>query len=492
MVAAVQVQNSLRLYAAARRAHQQALHGGMDRTLDVLKEQGFHINKELKIIVKSILSTCTFCQLNRRLPEKRAIQRVLPVPLRLPYREVVIDECKGLEKSTLGFDSFLTVVCRRTGLIATRPMRDDMSAEEMSASLWSIWAHWGTPATIWADEGSRFTSSFFKTLCQQRGIYIHFGTPDFHKTQGQVEVAHQRILEVLRAMIFEQQRVDYFQRGDWPMFLDEAVLALNNQRQDRLEGLSPNEATVGFKLRHIGDAGDQEWRRWKKMIDLIVQRDFYRKLRRARALNEANGISENIEDNGVAVGDLVKIRQRDRRKLDLRFEGPFIVLQVDRDRHSAKIEPLAGGLPIHRHTSVLLPWMETEDESPRGEDNDDGKTWADLVSEDDEAEDPETHEFDNYLLIKGEELYVQRDKVTWWISYQPNKDDLVHYLEKGKWHIGVIGKLSRAQRNHLKTVKKHLHPWTRMLPTAATVGRMKITRKSKDAVVVGAMKDLLG
>ena len=220
----------------------------------------------------------------------------------------------------------------------------------------------------------------------------------------------------------------------------------------------------------------------------------------------AVNLREDLEDNGIQVSDLVKIRRRDRRKLESRFEGPFIVLSVDQARHSAEIEPLAGGKSIERSTTILVPWMEaleTSEESGRASAEDNGaisgdqdRSWADLVSEEEGDDDVDGQEYrhENYLILDGTKVWVSdKMKQTWYVDYVDVFEDLLVYMKKGKWIVGVKGTLTPEQRDHLEPVRGQLHPWTRAeMPTSASVARMRKTRKSKDGKVVTAMKEILG
>ena len=83
-----------------------------------------------------------------------------------------------------------------------------------------IWTH-RLPSSIESDCGIKFTSKFWRALCQQLGITVKLLTAHHPETNGQTKRANQDLERYL------QSHVNYLQ-GDWVQWLPLAEFAANN------------------------------------------------------------------------------------------------------------------------------------------------------------------------------------------------------------------------------------------------------------------------
>ena len=160
-------------------------------TLDVK----FQVNKaELgdtkdrwRTIEKKIYLSCDVCQKSKNLNVKPAGElQPLHVP-NYPWEEVSMDFITHLPKSK-GYDSILVVVDRLSKMAHFLPLYSTSSASDVAKIFFdNIFRLHGLPKRIVSDRDSKFTSSFWKKLCQLVNIKMALSTAFHPQTDGQTE-----------------------------------------------------------------------------------------------------------------------------------------------------------------------------------------------------------------------------------------------------------------------------------------------------------------
>jgi hypothetical protein len=99
----------------------------------------------------------------------------------------------------------------------------------------------GVPKNIVSDQGSQFTSRFWKSLHENLDTKLNFISAYHPQTDGQTERTNQVLKDMLRACALKHG-------GSWDKSLPYAELSYNNSYQASLK-MSPFEALYGIKCR---------------------------------------------------------------------------------------------------------------------------------------------------------------------------------------------------------------------------------------------------
>ena len=490
----------------AREAHRATLHAGVDRMMAYIeKKYGIREGVSIKTYreaCKTVKGRCPFCQMYKPDSEKQAVRRVLPLALGPVFSELVIDECVGLPSSKLGKDdAFVTIICRTSQYVIARPFSTKAKSDEMIRLLSSVFATvTGVPRKIWADNGSRFTSSRTKEYLKEKGVTLSLGTPYWHATQGEVERAHGQIQECLSALMYEQRALDYCDPSDWPDYLDEAVMMINNAPRDGLEGESPAKVALGRVILTSRVGPTRAWSDWRRVVDLVVTRHHLAKLRRADSHNQKS----KIDHEEFREGTFVKMRKAQKTKLGQKFDGPYLITKVNPVTHSCTLTGVGA--------DDVGSFERRQEDLIKYENDDSDESWGDLAEEEEEdqgsqSQTPSGHTEDqqkwpvkHYLLLRAEgtsrkkrhpdQVWVMDDqKATWWAPLEDVQDDVLNYLEAG-WLMGYCSWSNRFEEI-FGAKKDQFHKWTRNPPTESNISRIRVTAKNKDKTIVDAIKQRL-
>jgi transposase InsO family protein len=153
-----------------------------------------------------------------------------------------MDFVNGLPKTQKGNDSIWVIVDRLTKVTHFIPVRTKYSGDKL-AQLYvdNIVKLHGVPSKIVFDQGTQFTSKFWKRLHEAMGTKLDFSSAYHPQTDGQTERVNQIMEDMLRACMLTYGK-------DWEKSLSYAEFSYNNSYQATL-GMSPFEALYGRKCR---------------------------------------------------------------------------------------------------------------------------------------------------------------------------------------------------------------------------------------------------
>jgi hypothetical protein len=218
----------------------------------------------------------------------------------------------------------------------------------------------GMPSQIVSDRDSKFTSVFWKTVCERWGVEQAMSSAYHPQTDGQTERVN-RILEAyLRCYVSPMQ-------DDWDQYLPMAEFAINDSFQVSI-GMTPFYMTYGCppplptrlvtpskdnpEGQHFVDRVHAAVSKAKQLLSTVQQKQTDQANEHRRDLQFAEG------DNVLLSTANIFLRTPGTQKLLFRFIGPFKVL--------SKVGPVAYQLQLppqmHRvhpvfHVSLLKPYV---------------------------------------------------------------------------------------------------------------------------------------
>ena len=139
-----------------------------------------------------------------------------------PLEFVAIDILGPLPKTSQGHQYLLVISDRFTKLVGTIPLCR-ITSLIVAQSFSSGWVYiYGPPRVLLSDNGTQFTSKFFKEICDTMSIKQVFTSAYHPQTNGQVERFNRTILAQLRAFVGEDQ-------STWDLFSPAVTYAYNTQ-----------------------------------------------------------------------------------------------------------------------------------------------------------------------------------------------------------------------------------------------------------------------
>jgi len=192
----------------------------------------------------------------------------------------------------------------------------------------SLVSIFGVPSRLTADQGRSFVSTVFRDFCSAQKIDLHLIVTGASRANGQVE----RVMSTLKSMLTAVETG----KGSWQDALYEIQLALNCT-PNRVTKVSPIELLIGKEARPFGLVPVAEN---ESVVDVNLIRNIdkhnmeqnskYDKLRFDR--NKATIVKHKVGDHV-----LLKNEERHQTKLDPKFKGPFLVVELlPGDRYKLK------------------------------------------------------------------------------------------------------------------------------------------------------------
>ncbi|XP_017474117.1 PREDICTED: LOW QUALITY PROTEIN: uncharacterized protein LOC108364783 [Rhagoletis zephyria] len=312
-------------WSVINQVHESIMHLGKKKTLDKVYQYYWFDN--MNKYVRKFVDNCITCKSVKGSSGKKQAE-LHPIPkINVPWHTVHVDITGKLSgKSDLKeyvivqIDAFTKYVY----LFHTLKLDTESCMKALKSSI----SLFGVPNRIIADQGRCFTSSKFSEFCSSQNIKLHLIATGASRANGQVE----RVMSTLKNLL---TAVESSNRS-WQDALGEVQFALNCTT-NRSTAASPLELLIGKEARPLG---------------LIPPCDTEVAVDVAKVRNKASENMGNIAaydkirfDKGKApvvrykVGDyvLLKNEERHQTKLDAKFRGPFLVIEVlDGDRYMLK------------------------------------------------------------------------------------------------------------------------------------------------------------
>ena len=217
-------------------------------------------------------------------------------------------------------------------------------------------ADFGTPRSIVLDNGGEFTSNEFRQFCNRHQITLHYTTPYHPQGNGITERMHRTLKMILSGLC-----QGYPLR--WPQLLQECQLIMN-QASHTSTGQQPYFAFFSRHPPRLARSalptvdGDQD----EMAAAHALIKDTHQKMSR-RYREVAN---RNRKNQAVGVRSLVWVRKETAipgtcRKLNVKWDGPYRVVEVKMDGSAYVLENVFTGTQIQRAAGQVKPYYGTEE-----------------------------------------------------------------------------------------------------------------------------------
>ena len=204
--------------------------------------------------IKKFITTCDICQ--RAKIKKHApygLLKSIPIPSR-PFEVITMDFIPELPKTAKGYDNVLVIVDKLTKFGIFIPTDITLSTPDAAKLVFeNVFSKFGIPRQIIADRDSKWTSDFWKEICEQLKIKRALTTAYHPQADGQTEILNQVLETAFRCYVRPE-------RNDWDEYLTPFSMAYNNTPHSST-GYSPSFLLMGYTPRSaypIRDVHDLE------------------------------------------------------------------------------------------------------------------------------------------------------------------------------------------------------------------------------------------
>ena len=307
-------------------------HEGNFKTYHRLKRNYYWIgmNKDIRLFIKS----CHVCQLCKPQPPN-VFTEDLATPPGLPFTRVGLDLVGPLYESFRGNKYIIVLVDYLTKWVEAEALAKTES-EDVIRFLNNIFSRHGIPEILITDNGPQFISDKTKAFLDLNDVYVHYISTYHPASNGEVENRNREIVKYIRILKSQFKELSK-QNQEWDDILPSALWALRTTKNE-VTKFSSFELLYGRKdLQPFELAINID----KRFPEESEEEYFVRKF-----INHHNWISEAIKNIETAnelwkdrrrqikrlrsefkPGDLVLVRNFNRRKLDPYYIGPLKIVK---------------------------------------------------------------------------------------------------------------------------------------------------------------------
>jgi hypothetical protein len=218
-------------------------HTGADSTYRRMRARFYA--QGLSNIVDRYVASCPTCRENRSLAHPPyGMAAPLEIPT-LPGADLSTDFTFCLPRSVCPtsqcvYTGIQVYVDRLSKRVLLLPCSSDITAEGAAdLYLQRVLPIFGMMRSLVSDRDPRFTSAFWKQLCQVLQVQLKMSTPRHPQTDGQSEEAIRWIKQILRAFCNDRQ-------DDWVAMLPMVELCINTTPTQSRNGHTPMQVFQGF------------------------------------------------------------------------------------------------------------------------------------------------------------------------------------------------------------------------------------------------------
>ena len=210
----------------------------------VIRATGIGPGAEQANLKKQVRHFCDACLICQKLqPARDRVAARMGSIKRRPFGEYAFDVIVLNAPDVDDNRYILTVIDNFSKAVELFPIKK-ASAEVITTCLHDVLCRWGRPYQVRCDNAKAFAAAVTTQLLKRAKVKQHFTAPYSHNSNGQVENANRRVMEVLRAMILDD-RLGPQTALQWSLLLP-AVRRVLMSRMVLQYGCCPNDIAYMF------------------------------------------------------------------------------------------------------------------------------------------------------------------------------------------------------------------------------------------------------
>lgn len=287
----------------------------------------------MKQTIKDHVNKCSQCKLNKITRHTREKYTLTTTPQK-PFDDVSIDTVGPLPTTANGNKYAITAQCNLTKYLIVIPIQNKEAATIARALVDNVILQYGQIQKIITDLGTEYTATVFNETIKLLGMEHATSTAYHPQTIGALERSHRVLNEYLRHYIDGLHEWDY-----WLKFFQFAY----NSTPHSSHNFTPFELLYGRNINipstittnvdpvyNLDDYNNElkyrlqfSWQRANKLLHADKEK-------RINKQNQTNAIQ-------LTAGDKVKLLREARHKLEPRYTGPHVVLDVQGQNVTIKV-----------------------------------------------------------------------------------------------------------------------------------------------------------
>ena len=331
-------------------------HSGIQITIEKVRCDYFF--ERMCTIITDYVKSCESCQKRKIHRHTKSPVTALPSPQK-PFEAWEIDLFGELPKTSQGNCHVFVATDMFSRYTYAVPIKSK-DAITVSHALFNLCCTYGTPRTIYTDLGSENIALVTSSLCELLSVPQHFAPAFCHFVLGRNERTHLDMARRLTPFIEKEK--------DWDKFLNPIIFSMNSSVNSTI-GFSPFEVVYSMKPLfplsapiEIFDisATPTDYRKYLRgkheMIETIRdQVKMNTEIAQAEMLKKANA---TIHPLNVEKDDYVFLASNHSiigSKLTNRYEGPFIIHEINSPHMVTIRDPTTNKLKNNIHLNRLKP-----------------------------------------------------------------------------------------------------------------------------------------
>ena len=337
-------------------------HEGCYKTYHRLKRDYFWkgMNRDIKLFIKS----CKRCQMYKPQAQNKFPEDI-PTPPGLPFTRVGLDLVGPLYTTNRGNKYIIVLVDYLTKWVEAEPLMKTES-EDVIRFLTNVFSRHGIPELLITDNGPQLISDKTKAFLDLNDVYVHNVATYHPPSNGEVENRNREIGKYLRLLGTKNK--------DWDDILPSALWALRTAKNEVTKyssfellygrrDLQPFELTINIDKHHDGET-DEEYYLRKFITHNKWINEAIRNIETANELWKDRRKQIKRLRSEFKPGDLVLIRNFNRRKLDPYFIGPLKIVKQQFNTVTV-CDPITNEIAERNiHLKNVIPYISSFIEFP--------------------------------------------------------------------------------------------------------------------------------
>jgi hypothetical protein len=301
-------------------------HAGISRMTKNIRK--YYYWSGLTNEVKQFVSKCAECQkFKHSIPSKEPM--VITSTSTKVMSKIFLDIVGSIQTDDMGYSYILTMQCELSKYVVAVPLKNKEAATVARAFVENFILKYGIPKAIATDCGTEFLAEVMKKTCALLHVDQLQSTAYHHRSIGALENSHKNLGAFLRTQVAKHNSA-------WSSWVPYWCFAFNTTTHTETK-YSPFELVFGkicvlpSNIATVQDIVDPLYNVDDYVCELkyrlqCAHKDAHENLEKSKIKRK------NIYDLSVRIktyqpGDLVLLKNEQRKKLDPIFNGPFKVLE---------------------------------------------------------------------------------------------------------------------------------------------------------------------
>ena len=303
-------------------------HFAVEKTLSRIRQKSYW--RSMRDDVTQYIRRCPVCTANKQ-PRKKPRAPLVDYHVGHPMDRIGMDILGPLPTTLRGNSYILVIADYFTRWVEAYALPDQTAATTANTLVYQFISKYGIPLEIHTDQGRNFESDLFQEVCHLLDIHKTRTAPYHPSSNGLVERFNQTLARLIRCYVDDNQ-------GDWDLHLP-LLTAAYRSMEHPATGYTPNFLMLGREVHTPVEMLFPNTLICRKdpetipdYVDELKQKltETYHTVRanlKRAAKHQKRNYDTRVTEHLYHPGDVVYKRNPRKKKLELPWFGPFVVLK---------------------------------------------------------------------------------------------------------------------------------------------------------------------